>query len=73
MPTFRERLSDEQARALMAVVRAFGPARAPTVDAGADDFDARFRKLEQDLAELKRQFRELARPRRAARPERVRP
>jgi hypothetical protein len=62
MPSFRGLISAEQADELVAQVRAFGPAGAGAGSASAGDFDSRFRKLEEELKELQRQFRELSRP-----------
>jgi mono/diheme cytochrome c family protein len=64
MPAFDGRLSRQEARALVAHLRAFAPGAAPAAApaAGAadppDDFDARFRQLEVELEDLQRQFKE---------------
>jgi mono/diheme cytochrome c family protein len=62
MPAFRGVISEEQADDLVARVRAFGPAGPGAGRASADDFDSRMRKLDEELKELQRQFRELSRP-----------
>jgi hypothetical protein len=62
MPAFGEKLSDKEARDLVAQVRAFDPASARRADDPPDDFDQRFRRLQEDLEELKKQFRELSAP-----------
>jgi mono/diheme cytochrome c family protein len=64
MPSFDDRLSRQEAKALVAHVRAFAPGAAPAAAAAPraadppDDFDARFRQLEVELEDLQRQFRE---------------
>jgi mono/diheme cytochrome c family protein len=65
MPSFRGVIREEQLDALVAQLRAFGPAGAGA-GAGAGstsrgDFDSRMRKLDEELKELQRQFRELSR------------
>jgi mono/diheme cytochrome c family protein len=63
MPSFRGRLGEAQAKALVAHVRSLAPARpaAPAVVPAAreDDFEAQFRRLQEEYDELKRQLREL--------------
>jgi mono/diheme cytochrome c family protein len=53
MPGFRGKITDEEARELVAFVRAFpaGPAVA------SDDFASRFRALQDELDALQKQFR----------------
>lgn len=59
MPSFRGRVSEEQARDLAAYIRAFGPERqAPP--AAASEFDQRFRALQQQWSELERQLQEMS-------------
>jgi mono/diheme cytochrome c family protein len=60
MPAFHERLSDSQARDLVAYLRAFGPGRPAPARAAPDDFERQLHQLQEELAELRRQFRELA-------------
>jgi mono/diheme cytochrome c family protein len=62
MPAFRGRVNDDQARDLAAYVRAFGPARAAPAEAPADDFEKRFRELQDQWNELERQLKELSKP-----------
>jgi ubiquinol-cytochrome c reductase cytochrome b subunit len=62
MPAFRGRVKDDQARDLAAYVRAFGPARPPTPEAPANDFEQRFRELQNQWNELEKQLRELPKP-----------
>lgn len=66
MPSFGERLGEAKARSLVAHLRSLGPDRpreksagrpAPT---GETDFDVRFRQLQNELDELKRQLKELS-------------
>jgi mono/diheme cytochrome c family protein len=67
MPGFRGKLSQGQARDLVALVRSFGgrSASARLGDGAAEDFEARFRQLQEELDELRRQFYELTRTARA--------
>jgi len=62
MPAFRGRVDDEQAQDLAAYIRAFGPVQAAPPPAVADDFERRFRDLQEQWNELQRQLRELSRP-----------
>jgi mono/diheme cytochrome c family protein len=63
MPSFRGVISEEQLDALVAQLRSFGPAGAGAGagSASGGDFDNRFRKLDEELKELQRQFWELSR------------
>src|SRR5262245_50393805 len=58
MPGFRGKMTDEQARGLVVLVRAF--VRNGNGGSGGDDFASRFRQLQQELVDLQRQFQELA-------------
>jgi mono/diheme cytochrome c family protein len=61
MPAFRGKVSQEQARALTAHVRKFGPGQPKkAMDATEQSFDEEFRRLQAQLADLQRQFRELS-------------
>jgi quinol-cytochrome oxidoreductase complex cytochrome b subunit/mono/diheme cytochrome c family protein len=62
MPSFRGRVSDEQAGDLVAYVRAFGPARPVPSKAPANDFEKRFRELQSQWDELQRQLQEVSKP-----------
>jgi mono/diheme cytochrome c family protein len=57
MPGFRKKITEEQARDLVVFVRAFAHG-----DASAADFSSRFRQLQDELADLQRQFQELTEP-----------
>jgi hypothetical protein len=60
MPAWRGKVSQEQARGLVAHVRAFAPTPT-TPKANSDDgFAARFRQLQEQMRELQRQERELS-------------
>ncbi len=59
MPAFRGRVNEEQARDLAAYIRAFGPAPAATSGTPANDFERRFRELENQWNELQRQLQSL--------------
>jgi mono/diheme cytochrome c family protein len=67
MPAFRikAKISEEQARGLVAHVRAFAPSKKKSDlqqpnEPGADSFAGRFRCLEQECAALRQQFRQLS-------------
>jgi len=63
MPAFRGRVSDEQARDLVAYTRAFGGGRAAPAATPADtDFEKRFRELQDQWNELQRQLQEMNKP-----------
>jgi ubiquinol-cytochrome c reductase cytochrome b subunit len=62
MPAFRGRVSEDQARALAAYLRAFGPAHSAPIEASSSDFEDRYRELDRQWHELQRQLNELARP-----------
>jgi hypothetical protein len=71
MPAFGGKVSKGQARKLVAYIRSLAPARAkatrtvPTrAQAGAgleDDFEKRFRQLQEEYDQLDKQIRELSR------------
>jgi mono/diheme cytochrome c family protein len=73
MPPFGEKLSEKQARELVAYVRAFGPKRTGREQPSAQDFDARFHQMEVEMANLQRESQKAAEsspraaPRQAAR------
>jgi mono/diheme cytochrome c family protein len=62
MPAFRGRLSEDQAKELVSLIRTFDPKYDPT-KAGAsmssDEFGRRFRELEEELERLKKEYRKL--------------
>jgi mono/diheme cytochrome c family protein len=60
MPAFRDKLSREQARELVAFVRSFGPSRAQATRRSSDDFEARFEKLVAEFEELRRRSQSLS-------------
>jgi mono/diheme cytochrome c family protein len=62
MPAFRGRIDEHQAKALVAFIRAFGPGLPTPEPEGADDFESRFRALEEQWKELQRQMNELSKP-----------
>jgi mono/diheme cytochrome c family protein len=59
MPAFRGRLSAEQARDLVAYVRAFGPPEIKRDEAPASEFEKRFQQLQDQWEELDRQLHKL--------------
>jgi mono/diheme cytochrome c family protein len=62
MPAFEGRVSADQARDLVALIRSFGPASVQRADPSADDFEARFRRLQQDFEKLQKQLRDVSSP-----------
>jgi quinol-cytochrome oxidoreductase complex cytochrome b subunit/mono/diheme cytochrome c family protein len=60
MPAFGSRLSTEQARDLIAYVRAFGAPEANAAAAPASDFDKRFQQLQHQWDELDKQLHRLS-------------
>jgi mono/diheme cytochrome c family protein len=60
MPSWREKLSQEQARGLVAYVRAFAPPLPGSNGASPSGFDEPFRRLEEQMHELQRQARKLS-------------
>ena len=62
MPAFRGRVTEDQARDLTAYLRAFGPRKPATSEAPANDFDKRFRELQDQWNELDKQLKELSKP-----------
>jgi hypothetical protein len=65
MPSFRGRLSREQARELVAYIRQAGPFRAAQATE-LDDWDRRYAELVRQLRELQEEFRRLSAPPRKA-------
>jgi protein-tyrosine-phosphatase len=62
MPAFPDRFTEEQLRDLVAQVRSFVPQRAkPSTPLADKEFERRYRALQEELRELRKQFRELAR------------
>ncbi len=62
MPAFRNKVTEDQARDLVALVRAFRPqagSAPPREDPSASYFDKRFEELRSELADLKKQFYQL--------------
>jgi cytochrome c len=55
MPAFRGRISEQEARDLVSFVRAYA-----TAGSRANDFESRFRELQDELLALQKQFRELS-------------
>jgi mono/diheme cytochrome c family protein len=61
MPPFRGKMSEQEARELVAHIRALDPQRDEARgDDRVSDFEQRFRELQKELAELKKQLRELS-------------
>ena len=62
LPSFAGRVSPDQAQALVAYVRAFGPEPTRADEVPASDFEKRFREMQAEWEELQRQMRELQKP-----------
>jgi mono/diheme cytochrome c family protein len=63
MPAFGSRLSRKQARAVVSFVRSLGPRRGKVRAApGKDDFDTRFRRLQDEFDRLQRELQKLSAP-----------
>jgi mono/diheme cytochrome c family protein len=71
MPAFNGKITEPDARGLVAHIRTFDPTPAIKRTAGTaagmsadspDDFEERFRRLDEELQELKRKYHELADP-----------
>jgi hypothetical protein len=62
MPPFAQRFNDRQTQDLVAYIRSLGPDRAAKPAGPANDFDARFRQLEEEWKELQKQLREIGPP-----------
>jgi mono/diheme cytochrome c family protein len=69
MPAYRDKLTEKEARDMVAQLRGLDPApAAPTPAAAApaaataDDFERRFRELKKELEDLKKQSREQSAP-----------
>jgi mono/diheme cytochrome c family protein len=62
MPAFREKVTRDQARDLVAVIRTFGPVRGQQAVADPNEFEARFAELEREFEDLRKQAQTLASP-----------
>ena len=62
MPAFRGRVSDDRAGDLVAYVRAFGPVPMPVSQPPANEFEERFRQLEDQWNQLQKELKESAPP-----------
>jgi mono/diheme cytochrome c family protein len=60
MPPFRDKLSRDQARELVAFIRSLGPSQAHGARTSPDDFEARFRQLLDEFEELRRRSRAIS-------------
>jgi quinol-cytochrome oxidoreductase complex cytochrome b subunit/mono/diheme cytochrome c family protein len=63
MPTFQGRISDAQARDLVAYLRALGPPQSPGSEPPAGDFAKQFDRLQEQWNELDKQLQPHANPR----------
>jgi len=65
MPAYRGKLSEDQARDIVAQVRGLDPQpSARRAEDPPSDFERRFHELQEELAELKKQFQDLTASRR---------
>jgi mono/diheme cytochrome c family protein len=62
MPAFGDKLSKDKARVLAAYVRALDPPDPGRVKPPQSDFESRFRQLQHEMEELRRQFHALTKP-----------
>jgi quinol-cytochrome oxidoreductase complex cytochrome b subunit/mono/diheme cytochrome c family protein len=62
MPAFRGRVSDDRARDLVAYLRAFNPVPMPVSQVPANEFEERFRQLEDQWNRLQKELKESAPP-----------
>jgi mono/diheme cytochrome c family protein len=60
MPTFGGKLGDDQVRNLVAYVRSFAPAPTRPIQESSTDFRQRFQRLENEMNDLKREYRALS-------------
>jgi len=60
MPAFAQRLKDEEVQALVSYIRALGPSDFAPASTAVSEFDRRYRLLQEELDELRRQFRGLS-------------
>jgi mono/diheme cytochrome c family protein len=60
MPPFRDKLSRDQARELVAFIRSLGPSQARATRTSPDDFEARFQQLLAEFEDLRRRSRALS-------------
>jgi mono/diheme cytochrome c family protein len=62
MPPFGDRLNEDQAAAMVSLVRTFDRVQAKAAAADPSDFDREFRQLEEEWKRLHRQFKQLEKP-----------
>ena len=60
MPAFRGKIAREQVRDLIAFIRAFAPSKSRPAGTDADDFEARFKELNDEFENLRRLSRALS-------------
>jgi mono/diheme cytochrome c family protein len=60
MPAFGDRLSKDEVQLLAAYVRGLGPAPKAFTRDSTTDFDERFRELQTEWRDLRRQFQRLS-------------
>ena len=62
MPAFGDRIGEGQADELLVYIRSFGPGTTAQDNVGSDNFETRFRQLEEEFADVQQQFWKLTRP-----------
>ncbi len=60
MPQFANKLGKEEAKALAAFVRSFGPSETKHKEATGKDFETQLQELFEQMKELRQHFRELS-------------
>jgi mono/diheme cytochrome c family protein len=60
MPSFGDKLGEGQVRDVIAYIRSFGSAKAPSIAKPSTDFRRRFDRLRDELEQLDRQYRALS-------------
>jgi mono/diheme cytochrome c family protein len=62
MPAFGDQVSVEQARSLVVLIREANATRSAPAETGPSDFARQFAALQQELKNLRKQFRDLEKP-----------
>jgi mono/diheme cytochrome c family protein len=60
MPAFRDKLNAEQSRAIVDLIREFGPPQAGAPESTASEFDTHFTRLCQEFESLQREYQALS-------------
>jgi mono/diheme cytochrome c family protein len=62
MPAFRDKVTPERARDIVAHIRSFAPGAAAVAASSTEDFESRFNSLTREFDELAKQIRALSSP-----------